>query len=320
MIGQLQPGDGGQYVHPSALARHHEARAQVLPGFDVDPAGTARSAAPSGDAAGLVTYKTKQGEALPLGSELLISFGESVLAENRVKRLKRAVWASGYLHPLADRGSRPPVPWFVTLTYALADDWSASHIRAAVERFRQWCRRNRCACRYTWVAEIQPERCKRTGDAVVHYHLMAWLPVGLSMPDWDRPLTTRGKVRPCFWPHGMTQGEKARTGVGYLMKYLSKLGEFHRFPKGLRLYGIGGLDAAGKSVRQWFNLPQWAKNLHGVGDLTRAAAGLVVRATGEVLSTPWAVRLVPGGLLMSLVGTLAPRLHDGAYSLLKAQS
>jgi len=203
---------------------------------------------------------------------------------------------------------------FVTLTYADADAWQARHVSGAVEAFRQWCRRRRVPCRYTWVAEIQPKRAARTGQAVVHYHLLAWLPVGVPMPMWDRP-TADG--RPAFWPHGMTERDLARSGVGYLMKYLSKLGEFHRFPKGLRLYGIGGLDAGARSVRGWFNLPQWCKNSFGVGEVFRAAGRLVVRATGEVLVSPWRVRLVPGGLVLRLVGEIPPRLHDGAYSSVK---
>ena len=181
----------------------------------------------------------------------------------------------------------------------------------AVERYRQWCRRAAVACRYTWIAEIQPKRCERTGKAVVHYHLLAWLPAGVQMPSWGRKPSRRHAK---FWEHGRSETEPARAGVGYLMKYLSKLGEFHRFPKGLRLYGIGGLVSEGRAVRSWFNLPEWAKRLHGVGDLCRKASGLVVRATGEILSSPYVVRLVPGGLEVRLVGELPPRFHDGAYS------
>ena len=303
--------DGGAYVHPSALARLHAAKQEGFEGWTPEPAPTPRSAGGAG-AGGLVPSKTSFRQ----GDSSLVSFGASVLAENRVNRLKRSVWASGHLHKLADKGHRPPVAWFVTLTYAKANDWDAKDVSRAVHAFRLWCRRRRVPCRYTWVAEIQPERCKRTGDAVVHYHMLAWLPVGLDMPKWDRA-TPDG--RPAFWSHGMTERDKAKSGIGYLMKYLSKLGEFHRFPKGLRLYGIGGLDDGSRAVRGWFNLPQWAKNLYGVGDLARRAGRLVVRETGEILASPWRVELVPGGMLLRLVGALSPRLHDGAYSTLRGQ-
>ena len=224
-----------------------------------------------------------------------------------MNRLKRSVWASGHLHALAEPGFRPAVAWFVTLTYVGVDDWDADHISSAIKRFRNWCRSRDVPCRYTWVAELQ-----RRG--AVHYHLLAWLPPGVSMPHWDRPTKTQRGLRPPFWSHGMTETDKARSGVGYLMKYLSKLGEFHRFPKGLRLYGIGGLDQQARDVRGWFNLPQWAKQTYGVGDLARIASRLVVRATGELLKSPFAVSFVPGGLLVRLVGTLPEPRGWGAYS------
>jgi hypothetical protein len=126
----------------------------------------------------------------------------------------------------------------------------------------------------------------------VHYHLLAWLPVGVRMPHWDRSQQGRAP----FWSHGMTNTEVARSGVGYLMKYLSKLGTLSRFPKGLRLYGIGGLCEDGRSVRRWYNLPGWARAAYGVGDLARRAGGLVVRASGEILEAVYEVRRMPGYL------------------------
>lgn len=269
-----------------------------------DAAAAPRSGAAAGSA-GLVPSKTS----LQTGV-FNVSFGASALAEKRVAKLKRAVWASGHLHKLADKGFRPPVCWFVTLTYAKADAWRADHISEAVQRFRNWCRAMKVPCRYTWVGEIQPKRLERTGDAVVHYHLLAWLPKGLDMPKWD---TARGR-RKAFWQHGMSERDEARSGVGYLMKYLSKLGEFHRFPKGLRLYGIGGLDDSGKAVRRWFNLPEWCKAEYGVGAVKRIARGLVVLATGEVLEPRYAVELVPGGMQLRQLRPVAERWFSGAYS------
>ena len=257
--------------------------------------------------AGLVPSKTSlQG--------VLLNLAPSAVADRRVRRLKRSVWASGHLHGIADRGKRPPVVWFVTLTYRGVADWRADHISAAVQRYRNWCASRRIACRYTWVAELQMR-------GAVHYHLLAWLPHGVRMPQWDRSPTRR---RAPFWPHGMTNTQVALSGVGYLMKYLSKLGELCRFPKGLRLYGIGGLSSDGRSVRTWFNLPQWAKAAHGVGDLVRQAGrGLVVRATGQVLPPVWRVLRVPSGLTLQKLREVDCRFgtdqvpvgsYPGAYS------
>lgn len=238
--------------------------------------------------AGLVPYQTTQGGVIC----------ESLRALNRIRRLKRAVWASGHLHGIADAGRRAPVCWFVTLTYKRIDDWRASHVRDAIERYRQWCRRRGIACRYTWVAELQ----KR---GAMHYHLLAWLPHGVTMPQWDRQPDAR---RAAFWAHGMTNTERARSGVGYLMKYLSKLGGFHRFHKGARLYGIGGLDSAARAVRSWYNLPQWAKASHGVGEVVRAGSRLVLRC-GEILSSPYRAAWVHGGLQLQLIGELPRSVH-----------
>jgi hypothetical protein len=111
----------------------------------------------------------------------------------------------------------------------------------------------------------------------------------------------------------MSNTEKARSGVGYLMKYLSKLGEYHRFPKGLRLYGMGGLTADGRQVRVWLNLPEWAKRDHGVGELARKRGRLTDLSSGEILKSPYNVRLIPHGLQVTLTRDLPERFHDGAY-------
>lgn len=292
---------------PDAI--RHEARFNVMCAMTAENASVAarrdtRSVARSADAgAGLVSYKTTS-------PDLFVNIAPSAVAERRVKRLKRSVWASGHLHGIADKGSRPPVCWFVTLTYRNADDWRANHVRQGIDLYRKWCKNLGIHCRYTWVAEIQPKRLERTGESAVHYHLLVWLPRGVNMPQWDR---SRAK-RSAFWPHGMTNTQKAKAGVGYLMKYLSKLGELTRFPKGLRLYGIGGLTPQARTVRSWFNLPEWVKAEYGVGDVKRRASRYLVCATGELLPPAYEVRLVPSGLEVRPLRELATRFHDGAYS------
>lgn len=260
------------------------------------PAGEASMG--EGIVAGLVSFKTSS-----FLSGVLINLAPSAVADRRVRRLKRSVWASGHLHGLADAGFRPPVCWFVTLTYVGIEDWRPEHMSKTTERYRNWCRLIGIACRYTWVAELQSR-------GAVHYHLLAWLPHGVRMPHWDRKVGRRHAL----WEHGMTNVQIAKSGVGYLMKYLSKLSERTRFPKGLRLYGIAGLTAQGRAVRGWFNLPQWAKVSYGVGELFRCAGGLVVRATGEILEPAFSVVLVPSGLLVSKRRDIPERWFDGAYS------
>lgn len=255
---------------------------------------------------GLVPFKTTV-------NGFSVNLAPSAVAERRVNRLKRSVWASGHLHGLAEKGFRASKAWFVTLTYADAHGWRADHIKDAVNAFRRFCKKAAVPCRYTWVGEIQPGRAARTGLHVVHYHLLAWLPIGVRMPHWDRPTATRG----AFWSHGMSNTEIAFSGVGYLMKYLSKLGELTRFPKGLRLYGIGGLDDTGRAVRAWYNLPEWVKCSYGVGEVVRKTWGLLVRATGEILPPMYSVSRMPSGLVLCSLRPLPERFHDGAYSTLR---
>lgn len=254
----------------------------------------------SAGGAGLVPSKTTL--------KTVVSFSPSVVAERRIKRLKKSVWASGHLHGIANAGFRAPVCWFVTLTYRGVNDWSKEHMSKAVQGYRNWCNSRGYPCRYTWVAELQ-------GRGAVHYHLLAWLPRGVRMPRWDRrTVTPTGRRMACWWPHGMTNTQPAKAGVGYLMKYLSKLGELTRFPKGLRLYGIGGLNAEARAVRSWYNLPEWAKRSYGVGELKRHAAGLLVRLTGEILEPAFRMCLVPSGAVLQALRELPERFHDGAYS------
>lgn len=115
----------------------------------------------------------------------------------------------------------------------------------------------------------------------------------------------------------MSNTEAAKAGVGYLMKYLSKLGELTVFPDGLRLYGMGGLDPLARAVRTWYNLPQWAKNSYGVGDLKRTPSGLVDLETGEILPPMYSRHLIPGGLVLTLLRPYPERWQDGAYSTLR---
>lgn len=275
----------------------------------------------AGGPAGLVSSKTRSHETFQKprpqreNDTFEITFSKKDQTEKRVKRLRRNVWASGHLHGIAKKGHRPLQAWFVTLTYALADAWKPNHVTKSIERFRRWCARKGYACKYTWVAEIQPQRAAKYGDNVVHYHLLAWIPVGVAMPQWDREYTTpAGRPQEPFWPHGMTNTEKAKSGVGYLMKYLSKMGELMTFPEGLRLYGMGGLDPLARAVRSWYNLPEWAKRLYGVGDLTRFNGRILCPSTGEILPPMYRREIYPGGITLHLLRDLPERFHDGAYS------
>ena len=293
----------------SSFARSHK-QTEAFMSAAVATAGGGERSETGPAVAGLVPYKTTR----QVGVSSEISFSKPVVAERRIKRLKRSVWASGHLHGLAENGFRASKCWFVTLTYAKANAWASDHLSSAIRGFRSWCKSVGVPCRYTWVAEIQPHRLETTGQAVVHYHLLAWLPVGLNMPHWDRMTRKQGGLRDAFWPHGMTNTQMAFSGVGYLMKYLSKLGELTIFPKGLRLYGIGGLTGEGRSVRRWYNLPEWVKLSGGVGDVLKFGSSFVQRETGEIIPPAYSVKKTPFGLILTQLRALPERWFDGAFS------
>lgn len=255
----------------------------------------ARRCAPAGgEAAGLVSSKTSG------PSFLEVSFSRKLVMERRVKRLRRQVWAAGHLQRFrTPNGTRENV-WFVTLTYRGVHDWQPRHISKCLKAARRWCQLRGVPFRYLWVAELQQR-------GALHYHLAIWLPKRLQLPMFDK----QG-----WWPHGMTQRVIAKNAVGYLMKYLSKISPFHEFPKGVRLYGLGGLTQQARSICSWLNLPSWCKQRFGVGELKTVADRRVVRATGEILETLYRRVFQPSGMRLYPNGPLPARWADGPYSSL----
>jgi len=166
--------------------------------------------------------------------------------QGRLARLRKNVGASARLHSVNQpKGFQKDRVIMVTLTYAGDNgDWEPRHISRLIKCLRQWCKRRAVSCRYVWVAELQ----KR---GVIHYHMAIWLPKGLTLPKPDK----QG-----WWPHGMTKIEQARKPVAYLMKYLSKDTSkcFGSFPRGARIYGVGGLNDL-RCVRRWLNYPRFIK-------------------------------------------------------------
>jgi hypothetical protein len=254
-----------------------------------------------GGSGGLVPSKTKC-------SEVFIGFDHDAGHARRIARMRRSVWgASSFL-------TRPGYrAWFVTLTYRQASDWRGDHVRAYMRRVREWCRDLGVTMRYVWVAELQQR-------GAMHYHVAVWLPKRLALPKPDKS---------GWWPHGFSNRQLAVSPIGYLMKYVSK-GDTVRahacfdndtaihFPKGARIYGIGGLCGDGKAVRQWLNMPEWAKAGYGVGEVTRVKHRVVVRDSGEILASPYDIERTRRGMRLRLVRPLAERFHAGPYSRLRA--
>ena len=253
------------------------------------------------EGAGLVQYKTSPNQSFP------VSFCKSEQRLNRLKRLKRNTYLAGQLHSLPQAGFRPMQAWLITLTYDTkgtlgrgCHNWAPHHASRTTDSYRRWCKANGHVPKYTWVGELQ-------ANGTVHYHLVAWLPVGVRMPQWDRSSGNRK----AFWGHGMSETAKLKTNCSYLMKYLSKMGEMHEFPRGMRLCGNGGLDASCRAIRSWHALPSWAKTLYGVGEVVRKKYGLLDVNTGEVLPPMYSRKFRPGGMELTLLRDLPERWQCG---------
>lgn len=197
----------------------------------------------------------------------------------RFSRLRKNVGVAAKLHQL--QAERRGQVVMVTLTYAEANAWKPRHVSDYIAAVRKWFSRlTGRSLAYVWVAEIQVEREKRTGDAVLHYHVCYWLPKGVTMPKADK----RG-----WWPYGLTRTEVARKPVAYLMKYASKFDSKQGLPHGARIYGVGGLVTANRGVRRWVNWPAYVQARAAVTDCwrPRTGGGWADAATGEWLPAEW---------------------------------
>jgi len=118
-------------------------------------------------------------------------------------------------------------PACITLTYSPSHSWHSKDISSFIDRVRAYYKRKGWRCLYFWVAELQ-ER------GAVHFHIVIFVPRGHKLPKPDR----RG-----WWKKGFTNIMAVKHFYSYFTKYLQKCeSERMRFPKGLRLFGYGGLD------------------------------------------------------------------------------
>jgi hypothetical protein len=222
--------------------------------------------AASGAALGLVRpNKTKC-------TEIWVDRGES-----RVSRLRKGLPLAASLisGKLQSGGFRYRVA-MVTTTYRPEVVWAPNHIRSCQQAISEYLRRRGLVLRSVWVMEL-------TKRGVPHYHLLIWLPRGLSLPMPDK----RG-----WWPHGSTRIEWARNAVGYLVKYASKIRAAHgdglRFPFGSRLFGCRGLESSGSEYRHAMR-PYWLRIICFPSDRLqrRPGGGWLNVDTGEWLESPY---------------------------------
>lgn len=222
-----------------------------------------------------------------------------VKEEARFTRLQKNIGVAAKLHNMHHQGRRVNAV-MVTLTYRDADGWRPTHVGRYMTAVRNWYRRlTKRPLQYVWVGENQDgtHREDGIGRNVIHYHVIFWLPKGITMPKADK----RG-----WWPHGMTKTERAVKPVGYLINYAKKLASKKGIPHGARIYGVGGLPPDDRNTRRWINWPSFVQARASVEDQWRRAkgGGWLECATGEIWPSEYGLSFATPR------HTVVVRLHD----------
>lgn len=218
--------------------------------------------------AGLVYSQTS----VPINNEIEVDQQLS-----RLRRLRKTVLTASRLHCQERKNWKVAM---LTLTYAPEYDYCAYQLSALVRHIRKYLETKSIKMRFVWVLE-------HTKKGRPHYHLLIWLPLGITLPKPDK----RG-----WWPYGMTKIEWAKNAIGYIAKYASKADSLHQPEKGARMHGNGGLTGNALLEQRWWKLPKWVRDIVTPDDCCRRikGIGLVVGATGEILKSPWRVKFKNG--------------------------
>ena len=194
----------------------------------------------------------------------------------RLKRLQNSVRISAEV--IQEKLQKNHVRYkaaMVTLTYREDVEWSPRQVSGYLKCVREWARRKAIFLHYVWVLEL-------TKRGRPHYHVLFWLPKGVSMPKADK----QG-----WWKHGMTRSEWAHSPVGYLCKYTSKGIDFDswgKLPRGGRLFGHGGYTPAMRITRAWRVAPAWVRELiDEVDGVRKVGCYWVNRVSGMGIRSPF---------------------------------
>ena len=194
----------------------------------------------------------------------------------RLKRLQKSVRISAQV--IQDTLQQSRVKYkahMVTLTYRDDVDWSPRQVSNYLKCVREWARRKGIFIHYVWVLEL-------TKRGRPHYHVLFWLPRGISMLKADK----QG-----WWRHGMTNTVPARSPVGYLCKYTSKGIDFDswgKLPRAGRLYGHGGYTPSMRITRAWLIAPSWVRELIDQCDgVRKVGCYWVNRVSGMAIRSPF---------------------------------
>ena len=158
----------------------------------------------------------------------------------RLKRLRKRLWS---WHHLVTTWVAGYYSACLTLTYAPSHRWDRRDISRFLNALRGYYKRRGWRFVYFWVAELQQR-------GAVHYHIIVFIPRGHKLPFPDQR----------WWRRGMSNIRSVRQFAAYLAKYLQKGSEGKlRFPKGLRLFGYGGLTWLERAMWrcQWLPRSWW---------------------------------------------------------------
>lgn len=205
---------------------------------------------------------------------------------SRLKKLRSSVLTAARLHLEQKRKWKVAM---LTPTYRPDAEWAPNQIAHLLRHIRKWLARKGVDFRYVWVQEL-------TKKGRPHYHVLIWLPFGLTLPKPDK----QG-----WWPHGWTKIEWARNAVGYIAKYASKGTDYQehgQFAKGARLHGNGGLTGAALLEQRWWKLPAWLRPDALAEDRwsPRKGGGYASKVTGETRQSPWEVLFSRGQVFIQL--------------------
>jgi len=234
------------------------------------------AAAPS---PGLVSLGTKD-----TSSPLFICVGDG---SRRLSRMRRGVINASRLaqEEMQEGGFRYRTA-FVTVTYRPGEQWEAGDIRKLVKHYRQWGQRRGASLSIVWVAETHGGGGANHGQ--VHYHLVIFVPRGLTPPMPDK----QG-----WWRKGMSNCKWAYSPVGYLAKYASKGLSGPAMPLGAHLWGISGLTAGVRTKLALALAPGWLRQFCQTGEVVKRIAYGWWRncTTGWEYRNPWDFEWSPDG-------------------------
>jgi hypothetical protein len=262
----------------------HASNEEAATTATVGRVGAAPEALPSGAAAGLV-YSQTSDTPTPRPERIQV-----IPSLSRLTKLHHSVLTAARLHVQSKPSWRVVM---ITPTYAPGESWCSKDITRLVKCIRQWLARRSIEMRYVWVMEY-------TKRGAPHYHMLVWLPLGVTLPYPDK----RG-----WWTKGWTNQEWAKNAVGYIAKYASKGSSLVQYVRGARHHGNGGMDGEALLEQRWWKLPGWMRGLSEPSDRIRRGAkgmgGYVNPETAEVFSSPYEVVFCRGQIFIQLKEVLA---------------